>query len=235
MSSILAAAAVFAASLYIGSLRDPTHSSVLRRGTRYGPTRRLPVAGALKAVSLLNRRCEPHVWEEVFYSLAFRLRAGEALSQAVRGVSEEGSTPAHESLRRVVRAYEAGVPLAQAFHSHASGAEMERLAATVETGVSAGSDLPSLLCHSAEVLSRKRSLVKEAQAKITESRITAVLLIALPWIIGGITYFYDPALIGQGVSSPRGRAILLFSLALWLVGVVLIAATLSTITRGRRG
>ena len=70
---------------------------------------------------------------------------------------------------------------------------MERLAATVETGLASGSDLPALLCHSAEVLSRKRSLIKEAQAKITESRLTAVLLMALPWVIAAITYSYDPA------------------------------------------
>jgi tight adherence protein B len=228
----LAAAAVFTASLYVGRVRDPAQSPLLRQRSGYGMLGRLPV-GLRKAISLLKPRSEPHVWEEIFYSLAFRLRAGETLSQAVRGVSEEGSTPAHESLKRIVRAYEAGAPLAQAFHSQANGSEMERLAATVETGLSLGSDLPSLLCHSAEVLSKKRSLVKEAQAKITESRLTAVLLIALPWLIGGITYFHDPVLIGQGLSSPRGRAIMLISFGLWVVGVVLIASTLSSVTRGR--
>jgi len=232
VSSVLAAATVFTASLYVGSVRDPAKSPALRRGANRGMTNRL-LACVLKAMSAFSPKCEPHIWEEVFYSLAFRLRAGETLPQAVRGVSEEGSTPAHESLKGVVRAYEAGAPLAQAFHSQASGSEMERLAATVETGLSTGSDLPSLLCHSAEVLSRKRSLIKEAQAKITESRLTAVLLIALPWIIGAITYFYDPALISQGLSSPRGRAILASSAGLWIVGVVLIASALSTVTRGR--
>jgi Flp pilus assembly protein TadB len=232
VSSVLAGAAVFAVCFYVGSIRDPAKSAALRQRVRRGRTRQTP-AFALKALFLFRPRCEPHIWEEVFYSLAFRLRAGETLPQAVRGVSEEGSTPAHESLKRIVRVYEAGTPLAQAFHGHATGSEMERLAATVETGLLTGSDLPALLCHSAEVLSRKRSLVKEAQAKVAESRLTALLLIALPWIIGAITCFYDPALLSQGLSSPRGRTILAFSLGLWIVGVVLIAAALSTVTRGR--
>jgi tight adherence protein B len=214
-------------------VRDPAYSSALRRKTPHAASRRLSTVVS-RARSLLRAGDEPHVWEEVFYSLAFHLRAGEALPQAVRAVSEEGASTAHEALRRVVRAYEAGATLAQAFQTQPGGREMERLAATVETGLASGSDLPALLCHSAEVLSRKRSLIKEAQAKITESRLTAVLLMALPWVIAAITYSYDPALIGQGLSSPRGKVIMLVSLCLWIAGVALVILTLSSVTR-RRG
>ncbi len=232
LRSVLVASAVFYAALHLLTLRDPAFSPALRRKTPCAVTRRLS-AVVYRAMSLLRPRSEPHVWEEVFYSLAFHLRAGEALPQAIRAVSEESASTAHEALRRVVRAYEAGATLAQAFQTQAGGGEMERLAATVETGLASGSDLPALLCHSAEVLSRKRSLVKEAQAKLTESRLTAVLLTALPWVIAAITYSYDPALMAQGLSSPRGRLIMMASFCLWITGVALVILALSSVTRGR--
>jgi len=232
VGALLLGAAFFTLSLYLGAAVDPSKSHALR-GTASRSVHRGLSSAWRKALSIVRPRCEPHVWEEIFYSLAFRVRAGETLPQALRSVAEEGRTEAHQFLRRIVRAYEAGAPLAEAFQSEARGGEMQRLATAVEMGLATGSDLPSLLCHSAEVLSKKRSLTREAQAKIAEARITAILLIALPWVIGAVTYVYEPTLIVQGLSSGRGKAIVLFSLGLWVLGVILIGSTLSSVARGR--
>lgn len=185
---------------------------------------------------LLRKPPAPHLWEEVFYAVAFHLKAGEALPQAFRAVAEEGSGHPYDSLRRAVRSYEAGSSMLQSLQSASEGSyEFRRLAEAVEMGLSAGSDVPLLLCHTAENLAKRRSLQKEAKAKMAESRLTAVILSAMPWLIGAITYRYDPSLMLGALSGPRGRMVLACSLGLWLAGNVAICLALASVTKERRG
>lgn len=226
-AGVLTALTVYAATLYVGFLRTP-----------YWAVPPVPGKSAsLHLVKLLakfrNRlkgSAAPGIWEDVFYSIAFHLRAGETLQQAVRGVAEEGSGGPYELLRGATRAYEGGAPILQALRSGSEGSfESRRLVEAVEIGLVAGSDLPSLLCHTAENLTRKRAMHRAAKAKMTESRLTAFLLSAMPWLIGAITYWHDPSLLMQALSTPLGLSVLWGSIGLWVLGNGAIFLTLSSI------
>lgn len=232
-ASALAAVAVFSLALYAGITRGRVPAPALR-GKAASPVFPHLLGLAARLCEGVRRTPSSSLWEEVFYAIAFHIKAGEALPQAIRAVSDEGSGSPYEALRKVVRSYEAGASMLQALQSASGGSpEMHRLAAAVEIGLSTGSDLPLLLCHSALILAKRRSLRKEARAKLAESRLTAALLSGMPWLIGAVTYRYNPGLLSQALSGPRGSVIIAASLGLWLAGNVAIFLILASATGAR--
>lgn len=177
------------------------------------------------------KRPDPALWEEIAYSLAFHLKAGETPVQAVRAVSSDRDTPAHESLRSVCQAYDAGAPFLVALGTRTKeNPELGYLAGIFDMGVVSGGDLPALLCHAAEAMRRRRVLRGEARAKLSEARATAVLLSVLPWMIGLFTLGRDSRARAAIFGDPRGRLLVSVAILMWLVGnavVLLVIRSLS--------
>lgn len=162
-------------------------------------------------------------WEEAAFSLAFHLRAGEPLAQALRAVAEEGEGFAQSCLMKAYRRYEAGASLHAALSDTGSHIpEMSYLAGIFEVGLASGGDLPSLLCHASEALRRRRLLQKEASAKLVEARLTAYLLAVLPWVVAFATFRQDPGLWQNLAADPRARTLVLAGLVLWAAGNMLV-------------
>jgi hypothetical protein len=59
----------------------------------------------------MSEKRDPALWEEVCYSLAFHVRAGETPAQAVKGGALEGESFAHDALKAVSHAYDSVPPL----------------------------------------------------------------------------------------------------------------------------
>lgn len=202
------------------------------------PRPRLLLPGALLGVARrvreLLERHDPALWEEVCYSLAFHVRAGETPAQAVKGVAGEGDSFAHETLKAVSQAYDSGASLEAAFGSVAGGhPELTQVASVLEMGATSGGNIPHLLCHLAEALRRKRLDRGELRSKMTEARATAVLLSLLPWGIGAFTYSQDPLAARALWRDPIGRALLLAGGLLWLTGNIAVVLMLRALLPNR--
>ncbi len=162
-------------------------------------------------------------WEEAAFSLAFHLRAGEPLAQALRAVAEEGEGFAQSCLMKAYRRYEAGAALPAALSDTGSHIpEMSYMSGIFEVGLASGGDLPALLCHASEALRRRRLFQKEASSKLVEARLTAYLLAVLPWVIAFATFRQDPKLWRMLVDDPRAQVLALVSLILWAAGNMLV-------------
>ncbi|MGE5578776.1 MAG: type II secretion system F family protein [Bacillota bacterium] len=172
----------------------------------------------------LSEKRDPALWEEVCYSLAFHIRAGETPAQAVKGVAEEGDSFVHETLKGVSRAYDAGASLETAFASVAGRyrGELKQIASVLEMGASSGGNIPHLLCHLAEALRRRRLGRGELRSKMTEARATAALLSLLPWGIGAFTFSQDPQAARAVWRDPVGRALFVAGGLLWLTGNIAV-------------
>ncbi len=177
----------------------------------------------LQRVCEMSEKRDPALWEEVCYSLAFHVRAGETPAQAVKGVALEGESFAHDALKAVSHAYDSGASLDTAFGVIAGRyGELSQIASVLEMGATSGGNIPHLLCHMAESLRRRRLERGELRSKLTEARATAVLLSLLPWGIGAFTYYQDP-LGGRALwRDPVGRALLIVGGLLWLIGNVAV-------------
>jgi hypothetical protein len=239
VAPILWGAATFFLSLdIVGTVRSWRLAPALLDREPWKPRSSPGVVG--KARGLFRRR-DPSMWEEVSYSLAFHLRAGEPIAQALRSVATEGDAPAHAALRKAVQLYDAGSSFSAALTTQSRECpELGYLAGIFEMGAASGGDMPTLLCHAAEAMRRKRTIANEVRSRMAEAKTTAVLLSVLPWIIGFVTMAKDPQARAAVLTDPRGRSLLLLALLMWLAGnaatIVLVRSLVPRAARsGSRG
>ncbi|QUL98385.1 MAG: type II secretion system F family protein [Candidatus Fermentithermobacillus carboniphilus] len=179
---------------------------------------------------LLSEKREDVLWEEIALSLAFHIKAGETLVQAVKGVSEEGDTAGHRALGRVYRLYGAGTPIFEALDV-VSGEEtgLGPISDVVHISAESGGDLPTLLCHASDVMRQRRTFRGEVRAKLAEVKITAVLLSLLPWVIGFFLLRIDSRMLLDFARSQRGKALLGLSFILWSAGNVSMVSLIRSV------
>lgn len=162
-------------------------------------------------------------WDEICADLAFHVRAGNTLVQAIQLVSQEGTSDAHKKLGKAYTLYETGVPIFEALAMVSQGdGELSMVAAILEIGSISGGDTAALLWRASEILRRRRVFLGEVNARLSEARITSWLLIALPWIIGLFMFRHDPGMLEGFVASREGRLLLVAAVILWAVGGLLL-------------
>ncbi|HHW27410.1 MAG TPA: hypothetical protein GXX23_08800 [Firmicutes bacterium] len=175
------------------------------------------------------------IWEEIAFSLACHIRAGETLAQALKAVADEGTEPPYRLLKRAFHEYEAGVPVLTALNAASQRSrEFAHLSGVLELGLVNGGDLPALLCRCAEELRKQRTRRGEVRAKLVEARLTALLLTFLPWGIGFFTVRNDPRVGRALIGDPQGRLLFLVALGLWACGVFAVQRLISGVSRGSR-
>jgi len=165
------------------------------------------------------RRLEDRL-EGVLLSLASSLRAGLSLVQAVRAAAEGGG-PLRPELAGVVRQYEAGVPLVEAFARLAQERPcrgLEHLARTLEVHQRVGGDLATLLANLAEAQRERRLLEGELRARTADSRLTALILVLLPPILALVLAVGQPQSLAALATHPLGRAGAGYALCSWMLG-----------------
>jgi len=170
-------------------------------------------------------------WDEIASNLAFQVRAGKTLVQAIHSVSQEGTSWAHKRLGKAYRLYETGVPIFRALEMASDGdGELFMIAGVLEIGSISGGDTAALLWHVFEILRRRRVFRGEVDARLSEARITSWLLLVLPWGIGLFMFRHDPSLFQTFIASPEGKLLFIVAVALWAVGMFLIIAALGSVS-----
>jgi len=179
-----------------------------------------------------SRRDVP--WDEIASSLCFQVKGGASLVNAIKGASEEGNSQGHKMLQRAHQLYETGVPIFRALDMVSSGeGELAMIANVLEIGSVTGGDLSALLRRVSEILRRRRLTQGEIQAKLSESKMTAVLLSCLPWLIGFLTFRADPRSFIALVSGDEGRILFVLCFALWAVGNLFVVVSIRSISLTR--
>lgn len=162
-------------------------------------------------------------WDEIASSLALQIRAGKTLVDAIKGVSREGQSQGHKMLERGYRLYESGVPVFEALEMASGGdSELAMIAGVIEIGSVSGGNMAALLWHVFEVLRKRRAFQGEVSAKLSETRITAMILSVMPWIIGIFTLRNNPSMFYMFLGSYQGKTLFAVAVGLWAVGNILI-------------
>ena len=176
--------------------------------------------------------------EEIALSLAFQLKAGANVYHAIAEVARQGRGMAYSALARAVDLYRTGLPIGDALTEallEPGSRELGYLLSVLDMGLRTGGNIPLLLARAAEACRRKRSFKKEAAAKLAESRLTAILVSTLPWLIFVITWKVQPEMLLKLFSQPVGRALATISLLMWGLGVVIVALLVRSIWPGESG
>lgn len=168
---------------------------------------------------------------DVLSLIAGSLRAGWGLLQAVGIVVTEMGKPAGPEFGRVVTEARLGLPLEEALAKMADrvGSEDFKWAVTaISIQREVGGNLAEVLDIVSETVRERAALRREIESLTSEGRLSAIILIALPFVEGIVLSVVNPGYIGKLTAEPIGLVAMLMAVvllvvgSLWLRGIVKI-------------
>ena len=134
------------------------------------------------------------------------VRYGVSTAQAFKSISASAGEPAGDSLRRVVHDADLGVPLGDALGREAHRvriSELAMLAAIVSTQSRSGGGLAESVGNLADMLRERNDNRARTKAAISESKISLIILSAVPFAAVGIQAALQPDLFDTLLGNAR--------------------------------
>jgi tight adherence protein B len=168
-----------------------------------------------------------HAFEEqlpdILTLMAGSLRAGWGLQQSVDLVVQQAGEPASNEFRRVQAEVRLGLSLDQALRRLADrigSADFAWVASAIAIQREVGGNLSEVLDTLAATMRERAELYRQVSALTAEGRLSAIILVLLPFLLAGALYFINPRYIAVLTGTIVGAVVLGFGLILLLVGVV---------------
>ena len=180
-----------------------------------------PAAAALGAVvvTLFVARFQFRRRSKIYSALLFRqipdtmslmlraVRAGLPVAEAVRSVSVESLSPTQEEFARAAGEAALGMPLEITLRRLSERTKIQEYAFfSVVIGLHAqtGGNLSETLENLADMVRRRVAMAGKAKALSAEGRLSAILVGALPFVVGIMTTFLTPDYMQEFVRNPKG-------------------------------
>lgn len=158
------------------------------------------------------------------------LKAGMPVSEAIRMAGQEFSGPVGEEMTRIYEAQKVGISLPEAALTATRRmplTEMQMFATGVTIQQQTGASLSEVLMNLAGVIRARFRLKRKVQALSSEAKASAMIIGALPFLIGGGLFFINPEYIGLLFSTNMGRFMLVGG-AIWMsIGVIIMKAMIN--------
>ncbi len=191
-----------------------------------------PVAAAVAVLAALSPRIVLRVmtarrraafadqFDGTLQMLSGSLRAGYGLMQAVATVAGEAPSPTAEEFSRVTVENQLGRTVEESLRSMAGRMENEDLGWVVEAidiQYEVGGDLAEVLDTVAETIRDRDQIRRQVKALSAEGRISAVILISMPFAIAFLIGMMSPEYLADLTGSGLGRAMI--AAALVMIGI----------------
>jgi tight adherence protein B len=153
--------------------------------------------------------------------LAGTLKAGYSFMQGVEAVSQEVEEPMGGELRRVVSEAQLGRPVEEALDGSAERMGSEDFAwavMAVRIQREVGGNLAELLLTVADTMVARQRLRGEVSALTAEGRMSAIVLGALPVLLGVAMWVINPEYMGVLFSATAGKVMLVTAIVAALAG-----------------
>ena len=161
--------------------------------------------------------------------LASSLRAGYSLTQGLDAVAQEVEDPTGRELRRVVLETRLGRDMESALEDLAArmqSKDFDWVVMAIRIQREVGGNLAELLTNVAETMISRERLRREVSALTAEGRLSAIIVGALPFLIGIAVTVLNPGYINVLFTNPLGKIMLLGATVLMLVGFVWMKKTI---------
>jgi tight adherence protein B len=145
---------------------------------------------------------------------------GTALA-AVRNAARNAPAPLGPSMQELVRRLELGVAPVRAWRDWAEGWDSPAcrlLSTAVRIKWDAGGEMSTMLGYVLDQLESRRRMELRIDTLTSQARFSAVILISLPFVIGFITYSFNPDLFQEMLADPIGRRALVIAGGLMVLG-----------------
>lgn len=153
------------------------------------------------------------------------LKAGMPVSEAIAMASREFTGPIGEEMSRIYDSQKIGTPLPEAAMDAARRmplTEMQMFATGLAIQAQTGSSLSEVLTNLARVIRARFKLKRKIQALSSEAKSSAMIIGALPFLVGGGMYFIDKQHIEVLFTTPVGNAWLIGSGCWMLMGILVM-------------
>ena len=149
--------------------------------------------------------------------LANAARAGLSLAQGIENVAGETPEPLAAELRRIVRDYRGGRPLAHALHDARDRLQLDSFTlftSALLVSIERGGKITEALERIGHSLQENQRLERKLQAETESGRKVVVILAVFPAVFLGLFYFLNPDGTALLFTTILGQLVLLVVIAL---------------------
>ncbi|HVM08426.1 MAG TPA: type II secretion system F family protein [Acidimicrobiales bacterium] len=185
------------------------------------------IVGALGPIAVLNllserrRRQFTAQLPDALQLLASSLRAGYSLVQGLEAVANEVEDPMGRELRRAVLETRLGRDMEVALDDTArrmNSPDFDWVVIAIRIQREIGGNLAELLSSVSETMISRERLRREVSALTAEGRLSAIIVGALPFVIGAVLMVMNPAYLAPLFASTIGKAMILGGVGLTCAG-----------------
>lgn len=199
----------------------------------YGPVVALAGVGAVVAVAVFGlsalqkrrRRLLAEQLGDTLQLLAGALRSGHGLLQALDMVTSEAESPTAEEFHRVIVESRLGRDLSEALEAlaHRAGNEdVEWVVQAIKIHREVGGDLAEILDRVGETIRDRNRVRGQIRSLTAEGRLSAIILMALPFLVGGWMWITNRPYVSELFTRPQGRTILAVGAFLMTMGALVL-------------
>ena len=160
--------------------------------------------------------------------LSGSLRAGYSITQAADAVASESASPTKEEFRRLLVEIRLGRDLGDALDAmdrRINNDDFSWFVQAVEIHREVGGDLAQVLDAVAATIRDRNRIRGQVKALSAEGKLSAYVLAALPFGVGGILALINPDYLGELTSSAFGYGMILFGMFLMGIGALWLKKT----------
>jgi tight adherence protein B len=153
--------------------------------------------------------------------MASSLRAGHSLMRAMDAVSQEAESPTAEEFARIINETRVGRDLGESLDELADRMGSEDFLWTAQAIAihrEVGGNLAEVLDAVGNTIRERNALRRQVKALSAEGKLSAIVLMALPFGIAGFIAFTNPAYLAHFTGSAVGFGMLAVAVVLLVVG-----------------
>lgn len=153
------------------------------------------------------------------------LRSGHSVSQAVRAVSQDLPAPCGREFEAVLHRINLGQPLSEALTYSArrfGSYELDLMRRAVSIQSEVGGSLAELLDKTNSTLRQRLKLARQLKVITAQSRLSAQIVGALPFILAIALNFMSPGYLQTLCEDPIGRMLLVGAIVLQALGILVM-------------
>jgi tight adherence protein B len=162
--------------------------------------------------------------------MASSLRAGHSLLRALDSVSQEAASPTAEEFTRIVNETRVGRDLTAALDEVAArmgSDDFTWVAQAIAIHREVGGNLAEVLDTVGHTIRERNAIRRQVKALSAEGKLSAVVLMALPFGVLGFLSVTNPAYLGKFTQSPAGWAMLAAGAVMLTVGGLWLKKTVA--------
>ena len=175
----------------------------------------------LKILAARRRAAFADQLDDSLQLMASSLRAGHSMLQALQSVAREAEEPTSEEFARIINETRVGRDLGSALDETARRMDSQDftwVTQAIAINREVGGNLAEVLDGVGQTIRERNQIRRQVKALAAEGKLSAYVLMALPFGIGGFLFISNPSYIGTLTESMLGWVMIIAGVVMLTVG-----------------